>query len=185
MNLQELIRGCEKSDKESQNDLFSLFKDSLMSICLRYSKNTQQANEILKEGFVSIFNTIKNVQHENQLEGWLRKTMIDKAIEVLRRNKQEYKIVSTINAYDGANQDRIIDEVVTRSMESSDVLKAMQALTPAYRVVVNMYLVDGFTLKQISTKLDVGEATIRMNFEKAMYQVRKNIVQLTTVSHGE
>lgn len=185
MNLQELIKGCERSDKESQSNLFSLFRDSITGLCLRYSKNELQANEILIEGFVSIFQNFKSNPGEAQLEVWIKKMMIDKAIEISRKNKQEYKIVSTVNAYSGAHQDRVVDETVTRAMEKNDVLKGIQALTPAYRIVVNMYLVDGFTQKQISEKLDVGEATIAMNFDKAMYQLRKNIVQLTTVSHGE
>ncbi|MBL7891022.1 MAG: sigma-70 family RNA polymerase sigma factor [Bacteroidia bacterium] len=185
MNLQELIKGCERSDKDSQRELFDLFKDSMMSLCLRYAKSEQQATEIFKEGFVSVFNNIKNIS-EQQLESWVRKTMINAAIDVLRRNKQEYKIVSTVNAYDNINQeDKIVDQEVTRTMDGNDVLKAMQALTPAYRVVVNMHLVDDYSIKQISEKLDVGEATIRLNFEKAMHQIRKNIVQLTTVGNAE
>lgn len=185
MNLQELIKGCERSDKDSQRELFDLFKDSMISLCLRYAKSEQQATEIFKEGFVSVFNNIKNIS-EQQLESWVRKTMINAAIDVLRRNKQEYKIVSTVNAYDNINQeDKIVDQEVTRTMDGNDVLKAMQALTPAYRVVVNMHLVDDYSIKQISEKLDVGEATIRLNFEKAMHQIRKNIVQLTTVGNAE
>lgn len=185
MNLQELIKGCERSDKDSQRELFDLFKDSMMSLCLRYAKSEQQATEIFKEGFVSVFNNIKNIS-EQQLESWVRKTMINAAIDVLRRKKQEYKIVSTVNAYDNINQeDKIVDQEVTRTMDGNDVLKAMQALTPAYRVVVNMHLVDDYSIKQISEKLDVGEATIRLNFEKAMHQIRKNIVQLTTVGNAE
>lgn len=185
MNLQELIKGCERSDKDSQRELFDLFKDSMMSICLRYAKNEQQATEIFKEGFVSVFKNIKNIS-EQQLESWVRKIMVNASIDVLRRNKQEYKIVSTVNAYDSINQeDKIVDQEVTRAMDGSDVLKAMQALTPAYRVVVNMHLADDYSIKQISEKLDVGEATIRLNFEKAMHQIRKNIVQLTTVGNAE
>lgn len=185
MNVQELIKGCERSEKGAQYQLFYLFKDKMMALCLRYAKNEQQANEILKEGFVTVFNTIKNIS-EQQLESWVKKTMINAAIDALRRNKQEYKIVSTVNAYDNMNQeDKIIDNEVTREMEGSDVLKAVQALTPAYRVVVNMHLADDYSIKQISEKLDVGEATIRLNFEKAMHQIRKNIVQLTTISNAE
>lgn len=185
MNLRELIKGCERSDKDSQRELFELFNGSMMGLCLRYAKNEQQATEIFKEGFVSVFNNIKNIS-EQQLESWIRKTMINTAVDVLRRNKQEYKIVSTVNAYDSINQeDKIVDQEVTRAMDGNDVLKAIQALTPAYRVVVNMHLADDYSIKQISEKLDVGEATIRLNFEKAMHQIRKNIVQLTTVSNAE
>jgi len=186
MGLHELLKGCEKSDSDAQRDLFVLFKNALMGICVRYSKNNEQAEEMLKKGFVNIFNSIKNLPAEDQLESWLKSKMVDTAIEVLRSNKQEYKIVSTANAYDGiGTHDKINDQEVIRSMDNKDVIKAIQALTPAFRVVVNLHLVDGYSTKQVSDRLDVGEATIKLNFDKAMYQLRRNIVQLTTVSHAE
>jgi RNA polymerase sigma-70 factor (ECF subfamily) len=185
MDLQELIRSCEKSDKDAQRELFYMFKNSMMSVCLRYAKNEQQANQIFKEGFVNIFNSIK-YSNDQVFEEWIKKTMINTAIDVLRSYTQEYKIVSTVNAHENfMRQDKIVDDEVTREMEGNDVIKGIQALTPAYRLVVNMHLADGYSLKQISEKLDVGETTIRLNFEKAMHQIRKNIVQLTTISNAE
>jgi len=186
MDLQTIIKSCEKSDRGAQRKLFEFFKVEMMGICLRYSKNEEQANEIFKSGFVNIFNNIKYITDGHQVKSWIKKTMIDTAITMLRKNRQEYKIVSTINAYDTMmQQEKIVDDEVMREIEEGDILKAVQALTPAYRVVVNMYLLDNYTFNQISEKLDVGESTIQLNFRKAMHQIHKNIVQLTTVSNAE
>ena len=186
MDLKELLRGCRKFEQKSQRDLFELYKDEMMGLCVRYAKNENQATEILKDGFVAVFKGIKNTPEDVSFDVWLKAMMMDTAIDVLRRNRQEYKIVSTINAYDVIQQqDTINDQEVTPSMDGYDVLRAIQALSPAYRVVVNLHLVDRWSFEKISDKLDVGEVTIALNFEKAMYQLRKNIVQLTTITRAE
>lgn len=185
MNLQELIKLCERSDRGAQRELFALYKDAMMNICVRYAKNESQASEILKEGFATAFGLLKKVD-ELDFENWLKKIMIDSAIRVLRRYKQDYKIVSTVNAYEGLSRyNDFVDDTVTREIEAGDVINAIQLLSPSYRIVVNMHLADGYSLKQISEKMEVGEPTIRLNFERAMHQLRKNIVQLTTISNAE
>jgi len=186
MELRELLTGCRKFEQKAQHDLFELYKDEMMGVCVRFAKSESQATEILKEGFVAVFKGIKNSTEDSSFDAWLKAKMIDTAIEVLRRNRQEYKIVSTINAYDVIQQqDTINDLEIIPYMDSYDVLRAIQALSPAYRVVVNLHLFDHWSFEKISDKLDVGEVTIALNFEKAMYQLRKNIVQLTTITRAE
>jgi RNA polymerase sigma-70 factor (ECF subfamily) len=186
MELKELLSGCKKSESGAQEGLFELYKDSMMGVCMRYSKNENQASGILKEGFVAVFRDFRNAPEQNLFPDWLKTKIIDTALDVLRRNRQEYKIVSTINAYDVIRQqDNVRDEEIMPAMENEDVLRAMQALSPAYRVVVNMRLVDHWSFEKIADKLDVGEVTIALNFEKAMYQLRKNIVQLTSLTRAE
>ncbi len=186
MELQELLKECEKSDHIAQVALFNLSKEAVMQICLRYSKNETQARQILKESFLKVFSFLKTRDKDQEFEQWMKALVISTALEVLQRNKQEYKIVSTANGQNsGLSADTITDAEIIRNMDAMDVLKAMQALTPAYRVVVNLHLIDNYSFRKISEKLDVAEATIQMNFEKAMYQLRKNLVQLTTASRAE
>jgi RNA polymerase sigma-70 factor (ECF subfamily) len=186
MDLQELLRGCEKSDRTAQAALFNLSKDGILHVCLRYSKNEEQARQIFKETYLSIFSSISSKSQDQEFDDWLKTQVINTAVQVLQRNKQEYKIVSTANAQNpGLHPDTIPDTEIMQNMDSSDVLKAIQALSPAYRVVVNLHLIDNHSFRKISEKLDVAEVTIQMNFEKAMYQLRKNLVQLTTASRAE
>jgi len=183
MDFQGLIRECRKNDKNAQQALFELIKDKLAGICIRYSKNEQQATEILKETFLSIFENGKQIPDEAAFEAWMKECLVDSAIKILQKNKQEYKIVSTAKAEDvSVSSSTISDEEVIPLLVDELVLKAMQELPPAYRVVVNMHLADGYSVKEISEKLDIAEGTVKMNFEKAMHRFRKNIVQLTVSS---
>jgi RNA polymerase sigma factor (sigma-70 family) len=184
MEASALLQACVRMESGAKQGLFDFFKDRLMGMCLRYAKNEQQADEILAESSVLVFSTIKNIPQDVTFDNWLKTCLVRTAIVILQRNQQEYKIASTANACKVAiQQDRIMDEEIAMSMEDKDVLKAIQALSPSYRLVVNMYLLDNYSYKNIAEKLDVAEATIKMNFEKAMHQFRKNIVQLTTASH--
>ena len=161
--------------------LYEQFYSSMAGICLRYSKDEAEAKIILNEGFLKAFGTIKYFRGETTLEKWVRKIMIDSAIDYLRKNRQSYWIVNTVNATaKNAHQAEKVwsDEELLEAIHTKHILPSVQNLSPAYRVIFNLHFIDHHTHQQISERLDISEATSKSDFTTAKYQLRKNLTRI-------
>ncbi len=183
----EIIKGCLRKDRASQKALYDYYFSAMLGVCLRYANNQEQANDIVHEGFLKAFLGLKNFNHSGTLEGWLRRIMVNTAIDVLRKNKQSYQIVSTVHPDDKTIEipEEIADEEVFIHIEKEDILKAVQELTPAYRTVFNLYVIENYSHKEIAEMLEISEGTSKSNLSKAKYNLRKNLIHLIKVPHGK
>lgn len=179
MSESEIIKGCIKQDRTCQKALYESLYGKMMGVCLRYAKSRDEAKDMLQDGFMKVFNSIRSFSHNGSFEGWVRRIMVNTAIDHLRRNKQEYLIVSTVRATEAAERiEDENDEDMLASINREDILKAVQQLTPAYRTVFNLYVIEGFSHKQIAELLEISEGTSKSNLAKARFNLRKNLVHL-------
>jgi RNA polymerase sigma-70 factor (ECF subfamily) len=179
MSETEIIKGCIKHDRASQKALYEMLYGKMMGVCMRYAKSRDEAKDMVQEGFLKVFNNIRNFAHNGSFEGWVRRIMVNTAIDHLRKNKHEYLIVSTVRANDVADRpDESDEEDFLSNINKEDILKAVQQLTPAYRTVFNLYVIEGFTHKQIAEMLDINEGTSKSNLAKARFNLRKNLIHL-------
>ncbi|MES2139272.1 MAG: sigma-70 family RNA polymerase sigma factor [Bacteroidota bacterium] len=186
MDENDIIKGCLKNNPESQKALYDYYYNKMLGVCLRYSKDITEAKEILHEGFFQVFTNLKNFKAPESFEGWIKKIMVNAAIDYLHKNKQNL-IVSTFNANKSvANTlEELSDEEIISNINKEEILKAVQELTPAYRKVFNLYLIEGHAHKQIAEMLDISEDTSESNLEKAKFNLRKNIQQIITKANGK
>lgn len=177
MNLVESIKLLDNSEKYLQNVYESNY-DSMISVCNRYAKNADQAKEILKEGFIDIFANINKLEMDADQ---MKMMMIDAAVKYLKRNKQEYMIAGTVKALDtyGIKEEEIIDDEIIPYLKTEYVIEALQNMSSSYRLTVNMAFIDGLPFNKIAEKLEIGEGTAKMNYEKAMHALRKTVKQLS------
>ena len=179
MSEAEIIKGCIKQDRACQKALYEMLYGKMMGVCMRYAKSRDEAKDMVQDGFMKVFNSIKSFGHNGSFEGWVRRIMVNTAIDHLRKNKHEYLIVSTVRANEAAEK---IEEEDTEDMLANinreDILKAVQLLTPAYRTVFNLYVIEGFSHKQIAEMLEISEGTSKSNLAKARFNLRKNLVHL-------
>lgn len=179
MSESEIIKGCIKQDRASQKALYEQLYGKMMGVCLRYAKSRDEAKDMVQEGFMKVFNNIRGFGNNGSFEGWVRRIMVNNAIDHLRRNKQEYLIVSTVRANEAADRaEEEEDEDFLSSIHREDILKAVQQLSPAYRTVFNLYAIEGFSHKQIAEMLDISEGTSKSNLAKARFNLRKNLIHL-------
>ncbi|MCE9540257.1 MAG: sigma-70 family RNA polymerase sigma factor [Bacteroidetes bacterium] len=186
MDENEIIKGCLKNSPESQKALYNYYYTKMLGVCLRYSKDSTEAKEILHEGFFKVFTNLKNFKAPEPFEGWIKKIMVNAAIDYLHKNKQNL-IVSTFNANKSvANTlEELTDEELISNINKEEILKAVQELTPAYRKVFNLHLIEAYSHKQIAEMLDISEETSEANLSKAKFNLRKNIQQIITKPHGK
>lgn len=182
MNEADIIKGCLKNDRASQKQLYELYYSKMLGICLRYSKSNEEAKDILHEGFLKAFTTLKTFDTHTPFEPWVKKIMIRTAVDHLRKDKHNYLIVSTVNAYEKptVTEEAIQDEALL-SVNKEELLKAVQELTPAYRTVFNLFLIDGYTHAEIAELLDTSEETCKANLSKAKFNLKRNLKHLIKV----
>lgn len=186
---EEIIRGCLKYERASQRALFELFSPNMMNLCQRYAKNQQDAKEILLSGFKNIFAGFKNYYESNEkrkkesaempLNEWIKKEIVMAAARHMHQNKKEHFVSSTVSMRDAEKSvsDDISDEKIMQSVNKQAIIRALQQLTPSYRVIYNMHEVDGYSHAEISKLLDISEYLSKDSLSKAKFNLRKNIVK--------
>lgn len=170
-HLNQLIQDCINGNRLSQHQLYNLFAPKMFAVCLRYSKNREEAEEILQEGFFQVFRSLKNFRHEGSFEGWVRKIMVYCAIQQFRRQSKLPRVVH-IDSMD-------VEETgygdILPQLGKKELLKMVQALPPAYRMVFNLYVFEGMKHREIAEYLGISEGTSKSNLFDAKIILQKAV----------
>lgn len=162
-NLKAVINGCLKGSRDHQKVLYEQFYGYAISICLRYAHSTEEAKEILNDGFMKVFTRLAQLK-DGPFKPWLRRILINTAIDHYRASSKHYN-VSEINsevAYNTLTQASAIDD-----LSHQELILLIQQLSPAYRTVFNLYVIDGYTHEEIATQLQISVGASKSNLFKA------------------
>lgn len=171
--LKKIVKGCVKGDRESQKLLYQSYYSKMMSVCYRYTKDADEAKDILHDGFIKIFNSLHKFKFDGSLEGWMRRLVVNTAIDNYRRNKKMYSMTET-----GMTEDQIdlsVEADVFSTFNAKVIMEAVQSLSPAYRTVFNLYAIEGYSHKEIAEKLGVSVGTSKSNLAKAKVNLRQQL----------
>jgi len=185
LNLNSLIKACKKQDRSAQSELYTTYKDTLFTLCLKYCKNLEEAEDNLQEAFIAIFNKIHTYTGKGNFEGWMKRITINKAID-------RYKKDNFINVMikDDILEDTSI-ESTKLNMPLNTIINTIQELPSRYRLVFNLYELDGYTHKQISGMLNISQGTSKSNLHRAKLILKEKINTLnnvqsnTFINHGK
>lgn len=167
----QIINGCIVGERKAQQTLYSRYSPKMFSICLRYAKDHHSAEDILQEGFIKVFKYIGNFRREGSFEGWLRRIFVNTAIEHLRKNVSLYSIVDK----DDKPID-IVDESIFDHLDQQDLLNMVQSLSPGYRTVFNLYVVEGYSHKEIGKLLSISEGTSKSQLARSRQILQKKVL---------
>lgn len=171
MNTEKLINKCIGGDRKSQKLFFDTYSDLLYAVAKRYSKSTEESEDILLKAFLKIFNSLKSFNYLNEaaLVGWLKKIAINEALMAKREGlKTLYKV-----EWEGGGFDEI--QVVANEFSGNELVEVVNSLPEGYRTVFLMYVVDGYSHKEIATTLEISENTSRSQFFKARKLLREKL----------
>ena len=162
MNETDLIQGCIRKDIMAQHTLFEKYAGTLMTICRRYAGDQYEAEDMLQEAFISIFSHIKQFKSAGSFDGWLKRITVNTAIKTLQRRK--IKIIGITH-----DQHELIsqDFNVLSDLNAEDLLKLIRQLPDGYRVIFNLYVIEGFSHDEIAGILKIKTATSRSQLSKA------------------
>lgn len=174
----EIIKQCIKNDRTAQNELFRKYKDILFFISLKYCRNEADAEDNLHDAFITIFQKIKTYKNQGSFEGWMKRITIYKAID-------KYKLQKPVNIE--IKEDILEDKIETEEdpdITLNQLLKLIQELPDQYRLVFNLYQLDGFSHKEIAALLKVSEGTSKSNHHRAKLILRDKIEVIVKTHDG-
>ena len=169
------IRGCTLNQRESQKEIYNSFYSYGMAICDRYAKRKEDSIEIFNDGFLKIFKEIHRYKPSyadevNSFKGWIRKILIYTAIDHSRKNNKHYFTteMETSLIYIPGGEENAFDKI-----SYDEIIGAIQNLSPAYRTVLNLFIIDGFSHEEIANKLEISIGTSKSNLSKARQQLQR------------
>lgn len=169
-DFREIIEACISGDHRAPEMLYRQLAPQMYGVCLRYAKDKEEAEDNLHDGFVTVFTKLKDFRHEGSFEGWVRRIMVNISIN---RYRQKQQLVLT-------DEERRLDSPVSEdaalgNMPMEDLVRVVQELPPRYRMVFNLYVMEGYSHTEISGELGITEGASRSNLSRAREILRTKL----------
>ena len=178
LSLNQLIENCKIDDTKAQGELYKLFSSKLFAICLKYSRNYAEAEDNLQDAFLTIFKKIEQYKNKGSFEGWLKRITINTALQRYRNEK----------VFDILNENTIEEveiDVDDESISIDYLLQIIQELPDRYRLVFNLYVLDGYSHKEIANMLNINIGTSKSNLARARQILKQTIEDYKTAQHSQ
>tara|TARA_B110000046_G_scaffold32429_1_gene34759 strand:+ start:27509 stop:28081 length:573 start_codon:yes stop_codon:yes gene_type:complete len=172
-DVRKIVEGCVERNADYQQLLYKTLYGKMMVVCQRYASRPEDAKDLFQDGFIKVFDKIEKFNFNGSLEGWVRKIMVNNAIDYYRKNKNKFAMSETLvesqQIAENEESEGIFDDV-----NADLLLSFVQQLSPVYRAVFNLYVLDDYSHAEIAEELGVSEGTSKSNFSKA----KKNLKQM-------
>jgi RNA polymerase sigma factor (sigma-70 family) len=162
LNEETLISECLKNNRLAQKELYDKFASKLMGVCIRYTNSKEDAEDVLIEGFTAIFQKLQMYKGEGSFEGWMKRIMVNTAISHFRQNSK-YRFHQDIDEVINISEKQ---ETVIEHMEAKRILQLVNSMPEGYKVIFNLFAVEGFTHREIGEMLNISEGTSKSQFSK-------------------
>lgn len=168
--LEEIIYKCREGNSGAQTALYRLFSARMYGVCLRYAKDTGDAEDILQEGFLRVFTKIHQFEFKGSFEGWIRRIMVNTALEKFRK-QDRLTPVEEMKIYESTEY---VEETIS-SITAGDLMRIIQELPPRYRMVFNLFAIEGYSHQEISEMMNISEGTSKSNLSRARVILQKSV----------
>lgn len=173
------MEGCKAGNRKMQESLYKQTASRMLAVCMRYAKDRMEAEDVLQIGYVKIFQKIKEYRGDGAFEGWMRRVMVNTAIESYRKNLRTLNVVPIEDAYEqpstGFDYSRL---------GMQDLLKLIQKLSTGYRMVFNMYIIEGYSHKEIADILGISEGASKSQLSRARAILKEEIIKMEGIDYA-
>ena len=169
-----IIEACKENDREAQKILYGQYSGLFYGICLRYMKDQRDAEEVLTNGFMKIYENIGKFRSEGSFEGWMKRILVNEALTYIRKNRNMYV---EVDIEDHVHESDFSWEQC--DLEHQDLLKLIQSLPSGYRTVFNLYAIEGFSHKEISDKLNISVSTSKSQYSRARMILQEKALKMS------
>lgn len=177
--IDSLLDGCKKGDRKAQESLYKALASKMMGVCMRYAKDTFEAEDILQMGFVKVFQKVSEFRSDGSFEGWIRRIMVNTAIETYRKNLRSLNVVDIDEVYDQPQSTFDMGK-----LELNDLMKLVQQLSNGYRIVFNMYAIEGYSHKEIAKELGISEGASKSQLSRARAILKDKIIKMEGLNYA-
>ncbi len=173
--LKEIIEGCLRNNRRSQEELFKLFYGKMLPVCMRYMPDRDSAQEVLQEGFIKVFEKLGAFDYKGSFEGWIRRIIANTAIDAIRKSKKDPYLTDNDNDFKLGASDPMVEreDLEFTDLKAEIAMEAIQKLSPAYRAVFNLFVLEDYSHKEIAELLGISEGTSKSNLAKAKMNLQK------------
>ncbi|MBN2670009.1 MAG: sigma-70 family RNA polymerase sigma factor [Bacteroidales bacterium] len=184
-DIKEVIDGCIKGNRKYQEILHKSFYSKMLVACLRYASHRAEAEDLLHDGFIKVYQKLSHYNYQGSFEGWIRRIIVNNSIDYLRKKKEftidfdgenEY----LLNKYD--DHEDVHEEIRLTNYKAQQIIEAIQQLTPAYKAVFNMYVLEDLSHKEIAEELGISIGTSKSNLSKAKVKIKEILERMGTMS---
>jgi len=177
-----ILKGCREGKRSAQKQLYEKYASVMLAICLRYSKNRDEAEDLIQEGFLKIFQNINTFRNHGSFEGWIKRIMINHALNHYKKNRKIpfTEDIEDINETDILSYDEEVENIEPVSPET--LLAMIQSLPEGYRMVFNLYVFEEYSHKEIAETMNFSENTSKTQLMKARRQLQKKIFEYTNLN---
>jgi len=170
---EQIIAGCRAGDRKYQELLYQRFASKMFTVCMRYAAESNSAQDLLQEGFVKIFKNIDKFRGEGSFEGWIRRIFVNTCLEFVRKKANMYVVQDTETV-----KVEYHDENALQKLMKEDLMEMIQSLSTGYRTIFNLYVIEGYSHKEIAELLNVTEGTSKSQLARARYLLQKKVETL-------
>jgi RNA polymerase sigma factor (sigma-70 family) len=177
VDLDIIIEGCLRGDRICQKKLFERFSGKMLAVCMRYAKHKMEAEDLLQDGFVKVFLNLDQFKNEGSFEQWIRRIMINNAIKNYHKKSNQNELSGLDNVQESGHEPEILDQLSER-----ELLNMIAELPDGYRMVFNLFAIEGYSHKEISENLNIEESTSRSQLVKARKVLQEKLTKYHKVS---
>ena len=176
--IRNIINGCLKGNRRDQELLYRRHAPKLYAVCLQYSGNDEEARDILQEGFIKIFENLNHYKYEGSFEGWMRRIIVNTALEKFRSRHNLYRVddIDQIPELDAEP-----DSEDYSGLDAEDLLEIIRELPPKYRMVFNLFAIEGYSHKEIGQMVNISEGTSKSNLARARIILQRRVGSYTGI----
>jgi RNA polymerase sigma-70 factor (ECF subfamily) len=164
----DIIQGCIKGQRAYQQALYEQYASKMLGVCMRYARDKAEAEDMLQEGFVKVFQNITKFKFEGSFEGWIRRIMIFTAINIFKHRTRKFQEDLDRENYDISYNDFMIERISVK-----EIMVLVQQMPEGYRMVFNLYAIEGYTHKEIGQLLGIAEGTSKSQYSRARQHMQE------------
>ncbi|MEJ7779725.1 MAG: RNA polymerase sigma factor [Daejeonella sp.] len=177
--IDSLLEGCKRGERKAQESLYKTLASKMMGVCMSYAKDSYEAEDVLQMGFVKVFQKVAEFRSDGSFEGWIRRIMVNTAIESYRKNLRSLNVVDIEAVHDQPQSTFDMS-----GLELKDLMKLVQQLSNGYRLVFNMYVIEGFSHKEIAEQLGISEGASKSQLSRARAILKEKILKMEGLNYA-
>lgn len=170
LSADDLLEGCKRNERRTQELLYKMLASRMLGVCMRYAKDGFEAEDMLQMGFVKVFQKLNEFRGEGSFEGWIRRIMVNTAIETYRKNQRMMNVVDINEVFDTPQETFDMN-----GLEVKDLMKLIHQLSAGYKLVFNLYAIEGYSHKEIAAQLGITEGASKSQLSRARAMLKEKI----------
>ena len=177
--IDELIKRCRAGERKAQEMLYKQFASKMLAVCMRYATDKMEAEDMLQNGFIKVFRKIDDYRGDGSFEGWIRRIMVHCSIEYYRKHHKMMQAVDMDECDEPS-----VDPMAMAKLGAKDLIALIQQLAPGYRMVFNLYAIEGFSHKEIGEIVGISEGASKSQLSRARAILKEQVLKTSTKSYG-